>query len=260
MGISGNIFSVHNLSFSYKDNPVLNNVSCVFEPGKLTVILGRNGSGKSTLLRLMAGLLEPDSGSIMLGESPLKSIPLARRSRIFGFMSQRHQAVFPFRIHEVVLTGRAGAVRFTPSVKDKEAAARAIERMGISPLFNRYYTELSGGEQQLVMIARVLAQEPEILLLDEPASSLDFSNQIHLMKTLKELTAGGLTVIAVLHDPNTAFQYGDDFAFLRNGQLEKPGNDVSSDFLTSIFETPVEVISHNKKSIIIPKSEKNDLR
>ena len=136
------------------------------------------------------------------------------------------------------------------------AIRTAIERAGIAHLTERIYTELSGGEQQLVMIARVLAQQPKILLLDEPTSSLDFCNQIHVLTLLKKLSAEGITVICVLHDPNAAFQFGDEFVFLKDGAVFYPDNDSnikSPNFLSSVFMMPLDIISIKDRTIIYSK-------
>lgn len=256
MGINKHSFCVENLTFAYNNATVINNVSYSFAAGKFNVILGRNGSGKSTFLRLMAGLLKPQTGRISIDENDLKTLTLRQRASLFGFLAQHHAAVFPFTVSEVVLTGRVGSVNIVPTAHDRTIARNAIERVKIAHLAERQYTELSGGEQQLVMIARVLAQEAEILLLDEPTSSLDFCNQIHILETLKKLTSDGLTVICVLHDPNAAFLFGDEFVFMKEGNIVRPKNDESfenQDFLTSIFQTQLEVLHHENRIIVVPK-------
>ncbi len=257
MGINNHSYRVEDLTFAYKNAEVIRNVSHSFSKGKLNVILGRNGSGKSTLLRLMAGLLKPQAGNIFINQKELSSLTLKQRALSFGFLSQHHNAVFPFTVFDVVLTGRVGSVSIVPSSRDREIAQNAIERLRIEHLANRQYTDLSGGEQQLVMIARVIAQEAEILLLDEPTSSLDFCNQIHILETLKKLTNEGLTVICVLHDPNAAFLFGDEFVFIKNGGIIQPENDggfENEEFLTSVFETQLEVIRIENRIIVVPKT------
>ena len=122
-----------------------------------------------------------------------------------------------------MLTGRAAYVFSLPGRRDREKADQAIAEVGIEALRDRPYTELSGGERQLVMIARVLAQEPRVILLDEPLSHLDLANQVRFLRLVKKLTAGGLTVLAVLHDPNLAFLSGDHFVFLKDGRVRETG-------------------------------------
>lgn len=249
---------ISNISFSYGHNKVLNDISVNIESSKLTVILGKNGCGKSTLLRLIAGLLPCMNGEIRIRNQEIRTLTLNKMAKLVGFLGQKHRAVFPFTVEQVVLTGRAGYVNVVPKAKDKEVAGYAMERAGIQDLKDRFYTELSGGEQQLVMIARVLAQEPEILLLDEPASHLDFANQIKLMSLLKELTLGDLTVVAVLHDHNLAFLYGDDFIFIRKGDLLRPVEPVKpwdAEFMQTIYGNKLHSIPYCSRALIVPATE-----
>jgi len=257
MGMSKAIINIKDLSFSYRHQKVLDGIHTEIYEKKMTVILGRNGSGKSTLLRLLAGLLKSENDKILFQGVDINSLSLRKRAAIFGYLPQHHQAVFPFKVHEVVLTGRAGQIYLTPSSYDKEIAVHALEKTGILHLKDRYYTELSGGEQQLVMIARVLAQQPAILILDEPTSSLDFNNQAHILSILKKLTAEGLTIISVLHDPNAAILYGDEFLFLKKGKLIRPGVQErlwSKEFLGTLYETDVESIPYGDKFFVVPKT------
>jgi len=262
MGEIKTAISVKDISFSYNDNLVFENASIDFPANCFTVILGKNGSGKSTLLRIIAGLQIFKYGKIFFGNEDMQVLPLQRRSRLFGFLAQHHIAVFPFTVEDVVLTGRVGYISYTPSKRDKEISYDALKKTGIEHLGKRYYTELSGGEQQLVMIARVLAQEPSILLLDEPTSHLDFCNQANLLQLLKNLVHGGLTVIAVLHDPNAAFLYSDDFIFVKEKKLirsEISINPWDSAFLESVYNTPLQSVPFMERALIVPlKKNTND--
>lgn len=247
--------SVNKLTFSYGDHLILHEVSITIEAAKLTVILGKNGSGKSTFLKILAGLQIFKQGEIHIDGNNLKNMPLRERARTFGFLGQKHKSVFPFTVHQVVLTGRAGYVTIIPTKADITKADEALERVNINHLRNRFYTELSGGEQQLVMIARVLAQEPRILLLDEPTTHLDFCNQLRLLTLLKELTKQNLTIIAVLHDPNLAFLFGDDFIFVKQRKLVRSGENIDPwnvAFLQSIYDYPLQSIPYASRALIVP--------
>jgi iron complex transport system ATP-binding protein len=238
---------------------VLNDVNVDIEAGKLTVILGRNGSGKSTFLRILAGIIPYNTGSVSIMGMDNSNLSFAQRAKILGFMNQHHEAVFPFSVEEVVLTGRAGYINYLPKDIDKQAAFQAMERTGITHLGNRKYTELSGGEQQLVMISRVMAQNPDILLLDEPTTHLDFCNQSHLLGLLKKLADDGLTIVAVIHDPNLAFLYGDDFLFAKNHQIFRaPTNELAwdADFLKSIYQVDLKAIKYNGRAFLVINTEK----
>ncbi len=184
--------------------------------------------------------------------------PFAERAKQIGFLPQSHYPVFPFTVEEVVLTGRAAYIFSTPTNKDREKAENAIRRIGIEDLRKRPYTELSGGERQLVLIARVLAQEPKIMLLDEPLSSLDLSNQAKMLNLLKGLVASGLTVVAVLHDPNVAFRYGDHFIFLKNGVIREPeemNGVLNSQVLTDVYGIKIEMVPFRNRFLVVSDPE-----
>jgi iron complex transport system ATP-binding protein len=255
MGELNTAISINNLTFLYDKIAVLHETSVSIKTSSLTVILGKNGSGKSTLLRIIAGLLPYKQGDIKIYNQELKNITLRNRAKLFGFLGQKHKAVFPFTVEQVVLTGRSGFVNFIPKENDVEITINALKKAGIFHLKERYYTELSGGEQQLVMIARVLAQEPKILLLDEPTTHLDFCNQIKLLTLLKNLTRHNMTVVAVLHDPNIAFLYGDDFIFVKNNKLIRPDEPVKpwdAEFLKNIYENELQSIPYSGRALIVP--------
>ena len=248
---------VENLCFGYGNRAILKNITLDIPQGKFTVILGRNGSGKSTLLRLLAGLSEPDSGKITVLGSDIRKLSLRERAKRIGFLPQQHRPVFPFSVEDMILTGRAGYIALMPKKEDKDKASEASERVGISHLKNRAFTELSGGEQQLVMIARVLAQNPKIILLDEPTSHLDLCYQTRLLALVRELVNQGLTITAVLHDPNTAFLYGDEFIFLKNGAIQMPEDSKKPwdmMFLRHIYDTEFQSVSYGDKRLIIPRT------
>lgn len=249
---------VTGLSFAYDGFAVLQDVNVEIETGKLTFILGRNGSGKSTFLRILAGLLPVQQGNAAILGVDSKLLSNIERARIMGFLNQQHKPVFPFSVEDVLLTGRAGFVKFIPGKSDRQAVLLAMEKAGILHLKFRKYTELSGGEQQLVMIARVLAQEPKILLLDEPTSHLDFCNQSHLLALLKKLSSEGLTVVAVLHDPNLAFIYGDDFLFAKDKQIIHSGDSMNAwdlAFLKTIYHGNLHTIPYKGRALLIPYSD-----
>lgn len=246
---------VSELSFAYHNKDVLENVNFEVAKGKLTFILGKNGSGKSTLLKILAGLLKPQTGVIKISGKDSSGFSIPERARFTGLLNQQHEAVFPFFVEDVVLTGRAGYVNYLPKKSDSMASLQAMEKVGIEHLRHRKYTELSGGEQQMVMIARLLAQNPEILLLDEPTTYLDFTNQSHLLNLLKELSREGLTIVVVMHDPNLAFLFGDDFLFIKDNQTiraEGAYNAWDIEFLKSIYQGNFETIPYKDRALLIP--------
>jgi len=249
---------IQDLSFSYGTKPVLRQISLHAPAGRLSVLLGPNGSGKSTVLKVMAGAVRGAQGRIEFHGCNAATLRGEDRARMIGYLPQFHQAVFPFTVEQVVLTGRAAYVGALPRPDDQLAAFEAIHTVGIEHLRGRPYTELSGGERQLVMIARVLAQKPRIVLLDEPVAHLDIANQIWLMGLLHALTRSGITVLAVLHDPNIAMHYGDAFFFLRQGSLITPDDGKApweGDFLSHVYGACLEPIPHRGKALFMPGIE-----
>lgn len=248
--------SVSALNFSYDTKTLFGSISFDVKENAFTVLMGQNGSGKSTLLRIMAGLLPYKKGRVMVFGEELKPLHPRNKAKLIGFLPQQHKPVFPFKVNEVVLTGRAAHIRYLPSSGDRLIAAAAIERTGITHLAQRYYTELSGGEQQLVMIARTLAQQPRILLLDEPVSHLDYNNQLLIIKLLKDLVREGITVAAVLHDPNLSFLFGEKFIFVHEGSVVADNSDHPwlNPLVKAIFYHPVTMVPHGNKQILIPEA------
>lgn len=247
---------IENLTFGYNGREVLSDITMSLKKDCFSVILGRNGSGKSTLFRLMAGMLKPWKGTLEISGTPVQNLSLRERAEILGFLPQHHRPVFPFRVEDVVLTGRAGRILLTPGKKDRTAALEAMDRIGIGCLRYRYFTELSGGEQQLVMIARVLAQNPKIILFDEPTTHLDFYYQAKVMAIIGELVAQGVTAVAILHDPNLALMHGERLYFLKQGRLVERAaaagkNDL--DVLEDVFGMTLETITYNDRRMVVPK-------
>jgi iron complex transport system ATP-binding protein len=254
MGTINAAIETRNLSFGFNGRQVLTDVSVEFPESRFSIVLGRNGSGKSTLLRILAGLLPHCKGEILVHGTSLHRFSNRERAGRIGFLGQKHKSVFPFSVEEVILTGRAAHVRYVPGCKDREAARKALHQAGIFHLRDRIYTELSGGEQQLVMIARLLAQEPQILLLDEPVSHLDYSNQIKIISLIKQLVKDGLTVIAVMHDPNLAFMFGEHFFFVNDSKVYTvEGKEPWKDPLVhDVFYEHLTFIPHGDKVVFIP--------
>lgn len=251
---------ISNLSYRYGNQAILEHIDVDIAAGRFTVILGKNGSGKSTLFRLIAGFLKSNDGEITLLGRSIATFSDRERARILGFLPQHHRPVFPFTVLDVVLTGRAGHVQFTPKEEDRLIAHKALVRIGIEALERRLFTELSGGEQQLVMLARILAQGPQIILLDEPISHLDFAYQAKVMDIIGELVRENITVVAILHDPNIAALYGDDFLCLKNGRLID-GYDrrsIPPEVLEKVYGIKLTVIQFAERNLVMPVREVNN--
>ena len=211
---------IENLSFAYGKDPILRDVNVSFPEGKLSVILGRNGSGKSTLFNVIAGLEKHYQGSVLIGETERRNWKVGKSNALkLGFLNQFHQTTFPFKVVDVILTGRASFSRFSPRPGDFEAVDAILEKFNLAHLKHKSYTSLSGGERQLVLLCRVLVQQPDLLLLDEPTNHLDLNYQIAVLQTAKELVKEGTTVLCVMHDPNMAYLFGDHFYLMQDNTL-----------------------------------------
>jgi len=213
------ILSGHNLSIGYRDRVVGSHLDISLRPGEVLALLGPNGGGKTTLLKTLLGLLPPKGGEVQLGGRPLTSYTARERARHIAYVPQSHAATFAFDVETIVLMGRTahGTLFSRPSPADRVIAARMLERFGIAHLAGRPYTNISGGERQLTLLARALAQEPQFVVLDEPTTSLDFGNQGRVMQEIRTLGASGHGVLFTTHDPNHAMRAADRAFLLRQG-------------------------------------------
>lgn len=197
------IVEARNLVFAYATTRVVDAVSLTLPRGAVGALIGANGSGKSTLIRLLAGLLNPSSGEVFIDGVPLASVPLRERAKRIAYVPQTTATVFPFTALEVVLTGRSPySGRFSFENKNDELIAlAALDVLDAAHLAQRPVTELSGGERQLVNVARALAQEPDVMLLDEPASALDLKHRTQLARALRRLSdERGIAALTITHD------------------------------------------------------------
>ena len=226
-----NVLDARSVSFSYGDAPVLRDVTLSLAGGELAGIVGPNGAGKSTLLKLLAGFARPSAGTIALSGKPLaewRRVELARR---VAYVPQAAPADVTFTALEVALAGRHPHVGWLgfESRRDLDVARSALARLDAAHLADRRLCELSGGEQARVLVARALAQEPELLLLDEPTAFLDLQHQAQVLERVRARVRTGLAAVAVLHDPNLATAFTDAALLLRDGRVL--GQGVSSELL-----------------------------
>jgi cobalamin transport system ATP-binding protein len=235
-----------NLSFSYGESVVVDDVSFRLAPGEMLGIVGPNGSGKSTLVRLLSGVLAPESGEVRLRGRPLASYSRRQLGQAIAVVPQDTVIEFPFSVTEVVLMGRAphlGGFAFEGD-RDVEVAHAAMERTGVLHLAHRSIHELSGGERQRVVLARALAQEATLMLLDEPGAFLDIRHAVEIYDLLQDLQREGRSIITVLHDLNLAALYCDRVALLKAGRLFRlgtPADVITYPVLTEVYETEVYV-------------------
>lgn len=244
------------VTFAYSTVPVLNSASLSLPKGSIGGIIGANGSGKSTFLRVLAGLIQPDSGEVVFRGRPLSELEPRRRARHIAYVPQASPTIFPFTALEVVLTGRnpySGRFRFE-SRQDEEVALGALEALDAAHLAMRPVTELSGGEHQLVTVARALAQEPEVMFLDEPASALDLKHRAQLARSLLRLRdERGITVLTVTHDLMSLNQAFDVLFAMKCGRVVASGAPdvvLSDSLLGEIYDTPVRTVRAEGRTFV----------
>jgi iron complex transport system ATP-binding protein len=263
---------VEAVSLGYNGRLVLDRISLHVQSGKVTTLLGPNGCGKTTLLKILNGLIRPSSGNVRVNGHDVSKTSSSSLAGMMGYVPQGHRSSFPFSCLEIVLTGRMPHISTfsVPGTKDFQIARQSLSLVGAEHLADRPYTQISGGERQLVMIARAMAQEPSVLLLDEPTSYLDFRNQILTLRMVKEIALRkGVTVIMTLHDPNHALMFSDQVVLLRklvwtseSGPANpNPGNVVASGQPSEVltpqnirvaYGVDVEVLKHNGHSLLLP--------
>lgn len=207
MAVTAPLIEVRAAAFRYGQQTVFDGIDLDVFRGEVLTVLGPNGCGKSTLLRCIGGALKLAAGTVRIDGLDLSALDAAERARRVGYLFQRHSPSFPFVVLDVVTMGRTPhlGVLAGPSVEDTRIAEDALDQVGMRHLEYKAYTELSGGELQLVLLARTLAQRPDVILLDEPTSHLDFRNQVRSLKAIGALAARGVTMIMTTHDPNHAF-------------------------------------------------------
>ena len=236
------------LSIGYRDRVVGRALDVSLAQGEVLSLLGPNGSGKTTLLKTLLGILAPLAGAALIDGKPIASYAASERARRIAYVPQSHVPSFAFTVETVVLMGRTahGSLFSAPSAADRAVAGRALDRFGIAALRARPYTMLSGGERQLVLLARALAQEPQFIVLDEPTASLDFGNQGKVMSEIRALAAAGHGILFTTHDPNHALRAADRAFLMRDGQRLAEGRVrevLTRARLQTLYGAPIEMLT-----------------
>lgn len=219
------LLAARGLAVGHGRRAVAGNVGFALEEGRVLVLLGPNGGGKTTLLRTLLGLIPPLAGEVLLSGTPIARLARRDVARLLAYVPQASAGGFAYPARDVVAMGRAARLPLlaAPGARDRAAADAALDRLGITHLADRPVTELSGGERQLVLIARALAQEARCLVMDEPTASLDFGNQALVLRQVRALaTRDGLAVLMTTHHPDHALLVADAAMLLHGGRLEGP--------------------------------------
>jgi iron complex transport system ATP-binding protein len=235
------------LGFGWPERRVGEDVSLTLEPGEVLCLLGPNGGGKTTLFKTILGLMPPLAGRIEVDGDDTAAWGPRRRARAFGYVPQSGAGIFPFTVREMVLMGRTAhrGPFSAPSHADMVAAEAALERVGIAHLAPREWTRLSGGERQLALIARALAQEASVMLLDEPTASLDFGNQLRVLAEIRRLAESGLAVLFSTHHPEHAFAAASRVALLHGGRLARlapPAEAITAETMRLLYDVDVAIL------------------
>ena len=219
------MIEVSDLHFSYGKRPVLDGVSFDLYQGEYVCILGANGCGKTTLLKTMLAFLRPQKGHVRLYGQDVHRMDERSLAQKIAYIPQTHTPPFPFTVLDVVLLGRTPHLSrmCQPTSKDLDIARQAMDRLGISAYADRCYTELSGGQRQMVMIARALTQQPNLLMMDEPTASLDFGNQYLVLEQMRQLAQEGMGVLMVTHNPDHALYCADRIIAMGEGRIISMG-------------------------------------
>jgi iron complex transport system ATP-binding protein len=233
------------LTIGYRDRVVGRGLDVTLAQGEVLALLGPNGGGKTTLLKTLLGILSPLAGTALIDGRSLGAYSIRERARRIAYVPQAHTPTFAFTVETVVLMGRTahGNLFSRPSAGDRAVAARVLAQFGIVHLAQRAYTMISGGERQLVLLARALAQEPQFIVLDEPTANLDFGNQGKVMREIRALAASGHGVLFTTHDPNHALRTADRAFLLRDGRCVaegKVGDVLTREQLEALYGAPVE--------------------
>ncbi|MGX7263077.1 ABC transporter ATP-binding protein [Enterococcus crotali] len=259
------MLEVTNLTFAYKQQQILQNISFKLNYGQSVCLLGKNGVGKSTLFKCLLRVLQPSAGNIKINDRPIQACSRNELSQLISYIPQKQRGVFHFTVFEMVLMGTTARLKKyqQPGQMENDLANAALATLHISHLKDQIYSQISGGEQQLVIIARSVAQQSRIIIMDEPCANLDYGNQIMVLEMIHQLTAEGFLIIQSTHDPNHALQYADHVMILQKGQLTNQGRPeeiLTSQQLESIYQVPITVheVTSGEKKICLPTKNRKD--
>lgn len=245
------------ICFGYGQKDILKNVDLTLNEGDVVSLLGPNGAGKSTLIKILLGLLQPQSGKVLLEEKMLNEYSAKELAKKIAYVPQKSFSPFSYKVLEVVMMGRlAYQTLFSHYTKeDRLVSQKSLDMLGIRDLEERAYNQLSGGQQQLVLIARALAQEAKIFIMDEPVSGLDYGNQLRLLSQIQNLSKKGYTFLKSTHYPDHALMISNKTVLMKEGRIFANGESlevINEQNIKILYGVDVEIAHFKDKNICIP--------
>jgi iron complex transport system ATP-binding protein len=248
------ILTVQGVTFHYPSRPVLEQISFEVAKGELLAVLGTNGTGKTTLLKCLDRILKPAAGVVLIDDQPIAALSRNALAQRIGYVEQ-HRPDSRASVFNTVLLGRKPYIQWDITQNDMNIAAQALDTLGLGGYALRFLDELSGGELQKVIIARALAQQPELLLMDEPTNSLDLKNQLEVLSLVRQITRQRrIAAVVAMHDLNLALRFADRFLLLKDRRIFAAGGAevMTPANIESVYAVPVAVTSHNGNPFVIP--------
>ena len=248
---------IKNLSFAYRDHPVLQDINFDTRPGEFLSVLGPNGVGKSTLFRCILGILRDYQGEILLDGREARGIAQREMASMIAYIPQSHRPTFGYTVQDTVLMGVTHRLSpfAAPRAEHVRQAREAMARVGVQDMAERNFSHLSGGEQQLVLVARALCQQSRILVMDEPTSSLDFGNQLRVLACVRGLTQEGYTVLLSTHNPQHALTFSHRILALHDGgvaALGDAGDTLTPELIWQLYQVEIDFVDTQQGRMIVP--------
>ncbi|MBC2704092.1 ABC transporter ATP-binding protein [Desulfobacula sp.] len=252
------ILKVNDLEFQYNSHKTLKNVSFSIQRGETTVILGPNGVGKTTLLKCLNSILTPQNGDILVKDKNIRAMDINQIAKEISYVAQKNETA-RITAFDAILLGRHPHIRYKTRPDDLKKVDAVIKRLDLSHLCLKYLDQMSGGELQKVSIARALVQQTDLLLLDEPTSSLDLKNQTDILGLIKHIVKGhNIAAVMTMHDLNTALRFSDQYLFLKDKTIYGAGkiNKISAKMIEAVYGVSVEIVYHKGFPLVIPIENK----
>ena len=245
---------VEDVEFSYDTEPILEDVRMAVDNGEFLGVIGPNGSGKSTLLKCLNRILEPERETILLDGEPMESMSRDDVAKTMGYVPQHDDDSFPATVFNTVLMGRKPYIRWKPRPEDIEITRDILERLDLGDFAMRDVQQLSGGQRQKVTIGRALAQEPDVLVLDEPTSDLDLRHQLEVLDVIREQVEAGISAIMAIHNLNMAARYGDKLLMIDDGRVYESGGPeiLTEENIETVYGVKAEIRNGSGDKVIVP--------